>query len=303
VEAPNPIPVSPPSQILRQFPADGNFDPESLFPVSQQIEMLVEFPDGHPRLLVSTSLLVDGEIVETNTSEPFDQFTWDLKTYTSESRHDLQVKVVDSLGLEKTSISIPVSIMVEEVPSTMEILYMRYKQWIILAVGATAGILLIWRLSRLAKILKEKRKERIRTAGPLPLEKFQKSVWGRRKDVPASLEPFQGQKSGSGPGLESIPLSAREIRIGSDPTQVNFVLEDASVGNLHALLRRDGDTFLIKDMDTDSGTWVNYEQLDEGLHRINHGDIIHFGRLVYRFLLNNPEDQQEPLIKRLDPDS
>ena len=203
IEPPNPIMVTPPKQIMRQYPGNGNFDPASLHPGSQQIEMIVEFPDGHPRPLVSTSLLVDGEVVETNTSEPFNLFEWDLTPYSVESRLELQVKVVDSLGLEKTSIAIPISIAVEQEPSFVEIFYLQYKQWIILAVGVTAGLLLVWRLARLAKLLKARRKEKKPAAGPLPLKNELKSPLGRQKEAPASLEPYP--EGGSADGTEAYP--------------------------------------------------------------------------------------------------
>jgi hypothetical protein len=298
VEAPNPILVSPPSQILRQYPKGGEFDPESLTPRSQEIEMIVEFPDGHPRPVVSTSLLVDGKVTATNTSEPYYVFNLDLTPYTSDSQHELQVKVVDSLGLEKTSISIPISITVEKTPSIMEIYYQRYKQWIILTVGLAAAIVLAWRLTRLVRLLKKKRENRVRNAGPIPLEDDFPPSRRKEKEVPASLEPFP--QGGSSPGQTRIPLSAKEVRIGSDPKQVHFVLEDATVGELHALIRRNGETFFVIDMGSASGTWLNYEQISEEPRRLYHGDILHFGSLAYRFQLSNPKEEQEPRIVRLD---
>jgi len=301
VEPPNPILVTPPNQILRQYPSTGNFDPENLHPNSQQIEMVIEFPDGHPRPLMSTSLLVDGEVVVTNISEPYNLFEWDLTPYSSESRPELQVNVVDSLGLEKTSIAIPISISVEKEPSFLEIFYLQYKQWIIMSVGVLAGLLLIWRLVRLSKILKSKKKERIRATGPLPLKDDYKSSLGKQKEIPANLEPILERVSAA--EQQRIPLSAKEIRIGRDPSQVNFVLDDPSVGAYHAILRRDGETFLVMDMESASGTWVNYEQLSGEPRRLDHGDIIHFGGLAYRFVLTHPPDQQEPRIVKLNPET
>ena len=78
------------------------------------IELIIEFPDGKPRPLASTSLIVDGQNVAKNTSEPFDEFTWDLSGYTSSGRHEIQVVVVDMFGLQKTSISIPITVNIAE---------------------------------------------------------------------------------------------------------------------------------------------------------------------------------------------
>ena len=138
-------------------------------------------------------------------------------------------------------------------------------------------------------------------SSPLPLKDEYKSSLGKPKEIPASLDPFQ--EVGATQDQERIPLSAREIRIGSDPSQVNFILDDPSVGALHAILRRNGETFSVMYMESASGTWVNYEQLSGEPHRLFHGDIIHFGGLSYRFVLTNPPDQQEPLIVKLNPET
>jgi hypothetical protein len=69
VQPPNPILVSPPLQIKRQPSPDDPYNEEALLPAKQNIEILVEFPDGHVRELKHTALYVDGQIVDENTSE------------------------------------------------------------------------------------------------------------------------------------------------------------------------------------------------------------------------------------------
>lgn len=299
IEAPNPILVSPPSQILRQYPSGGDYDPARLEPDSQSMEIIIEFPDGHQRALTSTSLLVDGEVVDTNTSIPFDKFTWNLTSYTSNRELDVQVQVVDSLGLEKTSISIPVSVVVTEAPSAMEIFYLQNKQWIILGVGVAAGLLLIWRIFKLSKILKAKKKAQRNKKAPLPLkEELSSSTRGKLKEVPARLEPIQDNRSSD--KQTSIPISAKEVRIGSDPAQSHFVLDDASVADFHAMLRWNGETFFVIDMGSAAGSWVNYEQMDEQPRQLMNGDILHFGNFAYQFKLTNPPKTPEPKIVLLD---
>ena len=80
-QPPNPILVAPPLQIKRQPSPDDPYNQEALLPAKQTIEILVEFPDGHVRELKRTALLVDGQMVDENTSEPFESFTWDLRPY------------------------------------------------------------------------------------------------------------------------------------------------------------------------------------------------------------------------------
>jgi pSer/pThr/pTyr-binding forkhead associated (FHA) protein len=61
------------------------------------------------------------------------------------------------------------------------------------------------------------------------------------------------------------------------------------VDRLHARLIRQADgSYLLRDQGSTAGTWVNYELVsDPGVH-IRHGDIIHFGRVEFRFELAEP---------------
>ena len=89
LQPPNPMVVSPPLQITRQPPPDDPYNQKVLLPGSQQISILVEFPDGHKRPLVRTTLYVDGKIAAENTKAPFDSFTWDLSGYAQSADHKL----------------------------------------------------------------------------------------------------------------------------------------------------------------------------------------------------------------------
>ncbi len=100
VEPPNPIFLSPPLSITRQPPADDLYS-EEYSPTRQQVEILVEFPDGHTRAIKRTALLVDGEVVDTNTSKPFEKFSWDLTPYTESGQHELVAEVEDELGTQQ----------------------------------------------------------------------------------------------------------------------------------------------------------------------------------------------------------
>jgi len=110
IRPPNPILVSPPSQI-RRSPSEE--DPQLLAPFSQPIEILVEFPDDFDRDLVRTALFVNDEQVAENRASPFTRFTWDLTGYTVSQQLNLRVEAEDELGLEGSSIDFPVQILVE----------------------------------------------------------------------------------------------------------------------------------------------------------------------------------------------
>lgn len=301
VRSPNPILVTPPNEILRQ-PVDPNhYDLTRLLPADQALELIIEFPDGHPRSLVSTSLLVDGKTVATNASEPFDRFTWDLQGYTISGKHDLQVEVVDVLGLQKTSISIPVTITIAAPAPAWKIFIARYGTQVSLGVLIGASLLLIWRLVRLLRIRRLRRKNRLSPSGDLVETSSSRSLFHRgEKKAPACLFPLP--EDGSNPVSGTLQLVAKEIRLGSDASKADYLLKHPSVEGLHAIVYRHEDRFFIADQDSLSGTWVNYRRLPAGQCLLNHADIIHFGMLSYRFQLNEPPAQPGSTI-RVRPDS
>jgi len=297
IQPPNPILVSPPNQIIRQYPVPGNYDTGSLTPASQNIELIIEFPDGKPRPLASTSLIVDGQSVAMNTSEPFDAFTWDLSGYISSGRHEIQVMVEDVFGLQKTSISIPITVNIAETPDKLTIFLERYGQWLVLtaAILASLGLAgLLISISRRRRARRQASKMALKTNGILMGEK-QSILQRRSKQSFAYLEPIP--QIGQMPGGETLQLPTKEIRFGSDATRSAYVLEDASIEALHAIICRIEDTFTIQDQGSIAGTWVNYEMLiGEDERRLKHGDIIHFGQLSYRFQLRTPPERSGPFV-------
>jgi len=136
IQPPNPIFISPPLQIMRQPAAEDPYNAEALIPAQQVIEIIVEFPDGHPRELRQTSLYVDGQMVAENTSEPFEKFVWDLSAYDKSSQHEIIVKAEDELGLQKSSIGIPITLTVTKPPGGLQALLARYRSYLVLgAIG------------------------------------------------------------------------------------------------------------------------------------------------------------------------
>lgn len=103
IQPPNPILVMPPGQIVRQAPLDDPFNTELLLPEQQQLEIIIEFPDNHPRPITRTTLYVDGKPAAQNEAAPFDHFVWDLSVYNESGEHTLVVEAFDSLGMSKAS--------------------------------------------------------------------------------------------------------------------------------------------------------------------------------------------------------
>jgi hypothetical protein len=320
VQPPNPIFVNPPLQITRQAPAEDPFNTEILLPAGQELEIIVEFSDGHPRPVVRTTLYVDGQIIDENTTEPFDKFTWDLTGYTLSGEHQIIVEAVDSLGLSKTSMSIPVTVTVVQPPHGPAALLAKYRQPITIGAIAIAGLaLLIILVSGRVRVpsLREARAARRADADPLtqqvqteveqPAPVAEKPGRGRKSrkaaeaktkktvDAPASLVRLSpdGQPATANP----IPLLEKELTFGTDPVQCNHVLDDPALAPLHARLHQTEEGgYLLLDNNSIAGTWVNYEPVPQDGYRLAHGDVVNFGQLTYRFMLRTPPALPKPKV-------
>jgi hypothetical protein len=309
---PNPIFIAPPRQIVR---ADRRDISESMSettpdysPKTQSLEIVVEFPDGFIRPLVRSTLYVDGQIADENTTHPFEEFSWDLEEYITSGEHIVQVEVLDSLGLNNLTIEIPVQITVQQTPQSMIVSVARNGPLIAGVLVAIAGGILLLVLiiggrihpraftKRNGNGKTTSRKER-KAAKSDPVtqpvtfkteptgNRFSSWVnrlsWPQRRsagEAPAYLEPLDTVKAYD--PLNRIPLTKQETTIGRDPTQATLVMDDSSVADLHARLRptQDG-RFSIQDEGSLAGTWVNYDPVAPEGTILKHGDIIHIGRI------------------------
>jgi hypothetical protein len=314
IQPPNPIMVTPPEQIVRQAPADDPFNTELLLPEQQPLEIIVEFPDNHPRPLVRTTLYVDDTPVAQNDAEPFEHFVWNLSAYNESAQHELVVEAVDSLGLSKASMSVPVVVTVIHAPTGIQALLAKYRTPIAMsAIALAGGILLIILLSGRLRIKsrRERRETRKRAVDPVtqPVTIQQAEPPSKRKqarrppwrradrlpDAPAYLtrlgsngEPVTGHP---------IALIETEITFGTDPVEAMHVLDHPSIAALHARIQhKEGGDFRLLDNGTVAGTWVNYEPVPQNGCILKHGDVVNFGQLMYRFTLKNSPAEPEPKI-------
>lgn len=322
VQPPNPILVLPPLQIKRQPPVDDPYNTEILLPAQQNIEILVEFPDGHPRDLKRTTLYVDGEVVDENTSAPFENFTWNLNAYEKSGQHELIVEAEDMLGLNKSSMGTPVTLTVIQPPRGIQALLARYRSYLVLGAIGLAGLALLAILVRGrvgGELFKRRREKRKKFEDPLtqpvvaltepptsPIKKQKttprRASWlqlpakaPRLPEAPAYLKRLTN--GGEPASLLPIPVLEKEVTFGTDPVQSAHVLDDPSISPLHARIRRTPEGgFLIYDHGSVAGTWVNYEPVTREGRRLVHGDRIHFGQLMYRFDLSQPPAESEPKI-------
>jgi len=321
VQPPNPIFLSPALQITRKPPADDPYNTEILTPSQQIIEIIVEFPDGHERELKRTTFYVDDKVMAENTSAPFEKFVWDLSGYDKSSQHQITVEVEDVLGLRKSSMGIPVTLTVVRAPRGIRALLARYRSYVVLGAIALAGIALLGILLRGrtggGTLAKGSRASRKRLEDPLtqpvaaltepPSSATKKTKTEPRRagwlgpkpnrvtEAPAYL--IRLTNGGEPASAMPIPVLEKDMTFGTDPVQSMRVLDDPSISPLHARIKQTDDgVFIIYDHGSVAGTWVNYEPVTREGRRLAHGDRIHFGRMNYRFDLNQPPAESEPQV-------
>jgi hypothetical protein len=96
---------------------------------------------------------------------------------------------------------------------------------------------------------------------------------------------------------QPIPIMNNVITLGADPTKATLIVEEPSIAAQHARMRRDRDgNFFVFDHGSVAGTWINYNQMNGKEIRIEHGDLIHLGRVGFRFRLNKPPKAFEPVV-------
>ena len=311
VQPPNPILLAPPVQIVRTAPDERTTTASSFLPTQQPVSIIIEFPDGRTRPLVRTALYVDGVLEDENTAEPFDQFTWDLSGYASSGEHTLTVEAVDDFGLNKVSLGVPVLVTVVRPQFGFLPWLSRNSLWValgaILFAGGGLGITLVrgWaRKRRSAPAGRTSRHDPLIQSVPTGGGKRGLLLPWSRPAKPSEAYLVRLKDDGQPVTAPPIPITIPEMTFGSDPIQATRILDDPSVSPLHArLVVVPGPTrgkavhgdYILSDEKSVAGTWVNYEQVTTP-RRLQHGDVLHIGRLSYRFMLRNPPERPAPQV-------
>jgi transcriptional regulator with GAF, ATPase, and Fis domain len=95
----------------------------------------------------------------------------------------------------------------------------------------------------------------------------------------------------AGPLKDSaVALSNNEFPIGRDPSNL-LSISDPSMSRRHCVIKRDGERFKIRDLDSRNGTFVNGSAV-KNESWLEHGDQISVGDSVFVLQLN--EDGEEP---------
>jgi len=326
--------ILPPAEIRRESAAADRsapwveIDPDDLSPIEQPLQVLIDFPDGRPRSMHRTALYVDGDLVAENTSPPYDTFTWDLSQYTASSQHILHVEAEDELGFTGRSVDTLVQVVVDA-PFTNPLAGI-LRRWpalvglAVLLIGAFLFLGLIlsgrvhprvfgWQLGLQGghkaipapdtqKTVSQSNRSGSELAGRNLSSWINRFHWPQRR-LPMKAFAFlipvtQVDEATTG---TPISISAGEVTLGSDPNQSILVFDDLSVEGLHARLTRlEEGVFKISDEGSVAGTWVNYTPVSgEGVVLV-HGDLIHIGRISFRFTQREQQGGRKPVIVLLE---
>ena len=287
VEAPAVTFVTPPAELTRRS-SNPTLAAALLPPTSQELQVIIEFPDGHPRTITRGQLLVDGALEDEDLSGPFERYTWDLTGYESSGAHRLRVVVQDELGLEGVTIEHPVrvEVVVERSPIKRAEPFLR--PLAILAGIVLAGVLLAGAVA-------------VSLRRPRPREVVRERQEPASLPAPPPSPPRKGKAylemtTEDGEPRRVVELADDVVTLGRDPAQVQAAFEDRSVSRRHARIVENGNgVYHLYDENSTSGTWLNLEPVTLAGAPLRHGDQINLGRVQLIFHLRSLELQDTPL--------
>jgi len=300
IQPPSPILVDPPAQIERR---PSTQDSQQLAPFSQPIEIIVEFPDKFERNLTRTTLFVNDERVAENTSAPFTRFAWDLSSFDLSQRVQLRVEAEDELGLVGSSVEFTIQVLVTNPPSGLQSflsrggLVLAFTGVVISAAAFFLVMVLSGRIkpSRFGANLFKRTRPKPQVIdplndSPLPAGDRETTVSFTSASMPAApayLQRLTVQDIHGAP--EILPINQDQILIGADKT-CELVLDEESVSQQHARLTRVDSAYKVADLGSEAGTWVNYAPVSAEGSLLRDGDLLHIGRVAFRFLLNSAKN-------------
>jgi len=298
VQPPNPIFISPPRTVTREMQDENTVDANSQTyqPETVTLNILLEFPDNHPRDLDELIFRVDGEIVARKTTPPYDQFIWDISSYESSATHHISLEAVDVLGLSRLSVETPVEIEVNVPPPDITNIIRANAP----ALAGLAVILMIG-LSLFIFISQGRIQPGVTTIFHSIFSKWVQFT--KSKTLIKKILPGKTNEKQDGPSLpvtpyrliaindisqqifpEPVKVDENEIKIGRTLPGKGIQIQHSSVIKEHSSITclEDG-KLQITDLGSTAGTWINYKQIQSGKPKfLKDGDIIHFGEAIFR---------------------
>ena len=297
------------SELTIEYNREGQFTPTEL-----PLEFSIEFPDNYPREIVSTSLWIDGKKTAEKKEPPFDNYILDLSTYKESTTITVRAKLLDAWGLEGQTPIQKIQFEVIKPETFIEEVTAGPNLWLFLAAGI--GVLLLTLVFVIPQLRKNKTRATtaptptqeapsIATEKPKPLknlreikkESRKKKAKAKASETSEQLSPeltlpparhfgslLKLDKDNTPSAVKPFLLTKDIVYIGRDPKLADLVLDDPAIEPLHAELHffEDGRSTLT-DFKTTAGTYRNYRPLTANTSELQHGDILHFGTIMYRF--------------------
>jgi hypothetical protein len=288
--------IQPPSKIVRESD-DTTLAIEQLPPTTQDLPILIDFPDGHTRPITRATLYVDDAPESELDAPPFNHFTLDLTRFIESGSHTLRVETEDSLGLSSTSE--PTRLEIEVRPPPRGLAAVRPALG---SIAAALGVLVLGAAVAVSLMSAGRRQAASLRGGGrargFPRTKRRASLHERTPDtaVEAMLVPVDNR----GQEGEALPLTGIDVILGRDASLAGIVLDDPSVSGMHARMIRLADGgYLLRDQDSIAGTWINFRPVTSDGTQLAHEDLIHIGRVGLRFRQASPPPPREIRVRPL----
>lgn len=295
VEPPVPIFIEPPMAIEHKVLVEKGIKTALESPSIKEIEVALEFPDEHPRALNYMQLYVNDQLIQENREPPYGIFSWDYSNITEDTISVLQIKLEDELGLEVTSAQIPIEVIIIEIlPEPEEIEFLK-SPWLLPVILSTATLAVL--AFAIARITNNKQKNASQIQqGPKSRMMIspKKTRSGLLNKLPAYAILERLALDGETVKEKSIIIKGPLTVFGSNPILSNVRLNDPSVEGIHARLRLlSNGKFILSDMGSSAGTWLNNSPISDAGTPLADGDIIKIGRIAFRISIKFKSTNQE----------
>jgi hypothetical protein len=297
-----PMFIGLPGSIERTAPSNSKTPEQSLSPSSLTVEFLLEYPDNLHRDLTSSRLLVDGIEIAKNTSPPFTQFQWDLRSYTTSAIHKLQIEVTDSLGITNQSNLLPVEIQVT-IPqkNSWQTFLDTNGVYLIMAAVFLLGMVSALAVSRLRSNSTSRRVRKGAEVNPISLPD-RALASDKHSTANPGLTDWQAILQLVTEDFQTIDeppirLTDKPITWGTDQEQVSIWVDDPALNPVHCRVYFGEDhRYHLADNHSQAGTWLNFEEVSAEGKELNHGDILRIGEIVYRYEEDPPQQPRKVTV-------
>lgn len=301
--APPEVFIKMEGELIRRIGQSPEAPLDSLDPVTVPMPFAIQWPDGHPRQLISASMWVNdqphGQALPVQLNDLGEgTVAWDIRLLDA-GTYMLHLQVTDEMGLIAAADPVPVTIAIERpappptpvvVPTAapepepasdlLSSLLVDWRRPAAAAAVVAAVTLLLAALRRRRGVVAPEEERNFQAQWPADA-----ATAPEEPAQPAAYTAFLEEIVDETGERLLFPLLGENVAIGRDRRVSNIVLEDTTVGYLHARIKKRGDGYWLYDEGSDSGTFRNYQRLGLTPQPLEYGDKIHFGRIGFRFVL------------------